>query len=70
MLKHPVLNSFFSLYTASETTLGTLYSLYNTYVTYGMSHRVSGCQVLPNSPPSEAEDFPRGGKYSKLVAHT
>ena len=50
---------------ASSFFIHPLFS--STYVTYGMPCHTIGRQMLhtPNPLPREAEDFPRGGNYSK-----
>ena len=51
-----------------STCLVPYHSLYSACMTYKTPYRAFGHQVCPTQPlPRHAEDFPRGGKYTKNV---
>ena len=70
LLKNPV--CYFSLlsWTQSVNTCLVPYHLqWSACVTYRTPYHTFGCQVCPTQLlPRHAEDFPRGGKYTKNVS--
>ena len=69
LVKNPVFYFNLLFWTQSvNTCLVPYHSLYSACMTYKTPYHAFGHQVCPTQPlPRHAEDFPRGGKYTKNV---